>query len=342
MQYFRSAGTSYQIGFLHGQHFKTEIQRAYLQHCNFEMETARLKEICYDIKVKMEHLLPYAVDELRGIAEGSGMEFDQALMLNNWEEIVQLCGESKHSCCTSITFRGTDFGTILGKTTDIEPFQVADYFLSEIEPDAGYHSLFLGKIGTLKCEAGINEKGLCIGSNSAIEKNKQIGDLERMTLLHYVLQNCDSIDAAIAFLQEHRFYRLGLNVTLIDRSGRAVVAECGNTHMAQREIQDLVGYATNHYVIPEMAAKYDYDIWYYQNSLERFQLLQQKLSDCGTPRTIDDMMRLIQSHEESGSICNHSSCCETMYATIWVPELLSVWVCDGRPCESAFQQWKMS
>ena len=341
MEYFQASGSYHQLGFMHGQHYREQIQKAFYAHCDFNMTQPELEMICFDLDKKMKRFVPFAAEELRAIAEGSGLLYEQILQLNNWEDIVQLRGESKASCCTSIFFRNTPDGPILGKTTDIEPFQVADYFLFEIRPEEGFHSIILGKIGTLKCEAGMNEKGLCVGSNSSIEKNTSVGDVERMTLLRYTLQLCDSVDTAIAFLQKHRFYRLGLNITLMDLRGRAAVAECGNTAMSVREITQDVGFATNHYLTPEMEAKYDFDIWYYKNSIDRFGFLKEQLVDTSAKRTIEDMKRLIKAHPKSGGICNHTNCCETMYATIWLPKQKTVLVCDGRPCENDYSLYRL-
>lgn len=336
MQYFQATGTSYQIGVAHGKNFRSEIQRAFVTHCAFHLSDHDLNNICIDIESKLQQYLPAAYEELRGISDGSGLSFRQVILLNHWEEIAQLAGEDKQSGCTSIIFRDTEDGPILGKTTDIESFQVPDYFLFNIAPEQGYRMLLLGKIGTLKCEAGMNETGLCIGSNSSIEKNNTVGKLERMTLLRYLLQTCDNIASAVAYLKQYPFYRLGLNVSIFDQSGRAVVAECGNTKMAVREITGSVGYATNHYLTPEMAAEYDYGIWYYQNSMDRFSFLQSQFADRTVVSSVDTMKALIKAHPQVGSICNHTDCCQTKFATIWMPARSSVWVCDGSPCKNDF------
>lgn len=341
MDYFHAKGDSRQLGIMHGQRYRKQIQKAFETHCVFDMTQRELEAICLDLDEKLRRFAPETVEELLAIAEGSELQYQQALQLNNWEEIAHLSGENKAGCCTSILFRDTLDGTILGKTTDIEPEQVSDYFLYDILPEHGFHMLILGKIGTLKCEAGMNEKGLCAGSNSSIERNQEVGHIERMTLLRRTLQQCGDVDAAVDFLKERRCYRLGLNITLTDISGRSVVAECGNTGMSVREISQDAGFATNHYLTPKMSARYDYNIWYYQNSMDRYAFLKEKLTNGVVERTVEGMKRLIKEHPKKGAICNHADCCETMFATIWIPKARTVLLCEGRPCENGYIPYQL-
>lgn len=341
MQYFSAYGDHYHIGFQHGKHFSDEIRMSFSKHCQFSAPVDQVLAICKDMDKKLKSALPYASEELKGIADGCGIPYEEALMLNSWDDIEQVLSENGQSLCTSITFRNTEAGTILGKTTDIEVFQKKDYYLLEVFPSDGFHCFLLGKIGTLKCEAGMNSRGLCIGTNSAIEKNNDLGSIDRMTLIRYVLEKCWDIDSALQMLRENPFYRLGLNVTIIDSSGKAVVAECGNTGLGVRPITDSVGFATNHYLTPSMEPKYDYGIWYYRNSLKRFSYLEQRYADRNAIRSVDEMKDVIQSHANGGCICNHEKDCETTFATIWIPRERAVWVCDGQPCENRFILWHM-
>ena len=54
------------MGVAHGQHYRQEIRDAFENHCNFDISTPLLEEMCTYIEEKLEEGLPYAVEELRG------------------------------------------------------------------------------------------------------------------------------------------------------------------------------------------------------------------------------------------------------------------------------------
>ena len=329
-------GNAYDMGFTHGKTFREAIQHSYKEHCNFDASREWLENLIDDIVEKLELHLPDAVEELKGIADGAKMSFREIVLLNNWEDIYAIRNERKESQCTSICFKSTPDGIILGKTTDIEEFQRDDYFMLDVIPEKGNKSLILGKIGTLKCEAGMNEKGLVVGSSSALCVDNSLGDVERMTVLRYVLQYCDNVEQAIDFLSKIKFYRLGLNIIVLDKSGKVLVAEAANIGMVVRETDTDCIYATNTYVTEKMSAAYDYNVWYYENAKARYENLDRMLKDDRFERSIAGMEQVLRNEDGAGAICNHTPNCETFYATIWSPQTGKVWICDGRPCETEF------
>ncbi|MCL5071689.1 MAG: C45 family autoproteolytic acyltransferase/hydrolase [Actinobacteria bacterium] len=180
-------GTPYNIGLTHGKSFKKEICASLKSHCNFKISSEILSKICEDAVEKLQHLFPEAVDELKGIADGSGLQFSDVIKLNYWEEINAITGNDNQALCTSIGFKQTLWGPVLGKTTDIEIDQRDEYMLQWINSDNGFKVLHLGKAGTMKSEIGMNEKGLCIGTSSTLPTDIEGSHVERMMLIRPIL-----------------------------------------------------------------------------------------------------------------------------------------------------------
>lgn len=335
------AGSGYDMGRAHGRACKDQIITAHKELCRFDGLSMAMHRRCIDVYVeRLEAAFPDLVEEMRGIAEETDLELNQVIELTLWEELKSYSGDSgAPGACTSIAFTRTPDGLIIGKTTDIETFQRPYYILQSIQPGKGYRLLSVGKVGSTKTEIGINEKGLCVATGSVLPLDKGHPSIERMTLVRAVLQYCSDIDEAIAMLSSHNFIRLGLYLLLVDRTGKACVIEKSISHQGIR-LPDRRGaiFATNFYLLPNMAVFMDKSAFYYQNALERYINLT-ALVESGLPEQgVKGMMNLLRNHNPTGPICAHfeelGMC--SYYAYVALPEERRLLLSDGHPCQSEF------
>lgn len=340
MQYFKVSGTHYEMGLAHGKQYREAIRKSFETHCKFDAAQEMLDAICADIEKKLEAGMPYAAEELRGMAEGSGLTYRQAIYLNNWEEIAHILTRVDPQACSSIIFKHTEMGNIIGKNTDIEEEQLKDYFILETIPENGNHCLMLAKVGTLKCEAGMNDKGLCVGVNSSVQFADETGMAERMTVMRYLLEKCETAEEAAEFLKSHPFYRLGLNMAIIDEGGRCLIAECGNTDMDTIPVEKNTGFTTNHYTTEKMKPLYDEAIFYRDGSHKRYDTLTALLADETKTCDIAFMKRLLTCFPPEG-VRGISGASETRYSTIWAPKERRVLVCECFSPEPVFASMEM-
>lgn len=334
-------GTSYNIGYKHGKLFKKEVYDSILTHCSFKISKEKINKICMEAKEKLEGLFPEAVDELKGIADGSENDFLDILKLNYWEEINTITGQEQTALCTSVGFKNTLVGPIMGKTADIEIEQRNEYMLQWIYPDRGNKILQLGKVGTMKSEVGLNGKGLCIGTSSTMPTDVSGSQIERMTLVRLALQYCNDVDEAIEFFTKYKFYLLGLNILLMDTSGKAAVIEKGIANARERRTNENYIFATNFFVCEDMKPYYDETVWYYKNALARYHTLETILKEDKSEYDVSFMKKILRNHNEGGEICNHNENLDTYYASIIIPSKLTMQVCDGRPCETEFVEYSL-
>lgn len=338
----RFEGSYYEIGYKHGKLFKNEIANSIKTHCNFNTSDDNLKKMYSLINEKLVGSVSESVEELRGISDGSGVDFSNIIKLNYWEEINAALGEENKSLCTSIGFIHTPDGPIMGKTTDIEMAQRNEFMIQWIYPRKGYKIINLGKVGTLKSEVGMNEKGLCVGSSSTMPTDIQGSQVERMTLVRLALHHCSNVKEAIDFFARYRFYVLGLNILLMDLDGNMVVLEKGIANQRVRISNKKFIFATNFYVNSEMKPYNSKTAWYYENALYRYNLLENIFKKNVKLYDLELMKETLRNHGDKASgICNHDENLNTYYASILLPERLTFYLCDGRPCETEFQEYNL-
>ena len=107
--YIEIEGTSYEIGYQEGQNFKKQIlgsincyKQMFMDYSNLSWE--RAKELSKQfIPVITEYNKDY-LEEMRGIADGSGFDFEDILALNCRSELVFVGKEfdKQDGGCTSI------------------------------------------------------------------------------------------------------------------------------------------------------------------------------------------------------------------------------------------------
>lgn len=331
-------GCPSELGEAHGRRFAAQIAQSYQTHCAEFEKDPRFPGFIQDMQDRLRQALPEAEEELLHIARGSGLLPWQIIALNYWEELAVLLDGHTAASCSSIALKSSDHGPLLGKTTDIEPQQFPDYTLQRVYPQRGYALVQMAKVGTLKAEIGMNSAGLCIGTSSSMPTDTvQEPGVERMTLVRYALQYCATVEQAIQFFEKFHFYRLGLNIVLLEKNGNAAVLEKSIGRQRLRTSGNNYLYATNFYAHPEMNAVYDHQVWYFENAFYRHVNLQKAVDNLGVADTLDSVKALLSGHAVVGSVCDHTDY-GTLYASIWAPKNKKFYICTGHPCQEPFRE----
>ncbi|GEM_PF-998482 len=340
-------GSGFERGRAQVQACKEQIKKAYAELCKpIKLSPEEKRLHIGNFLKKLEEGYPELIDEMRGMAAEAGLEgLDQIAELTLWEELKAYSSQQLvNNACTSIAFTRTMDGPLIGKTTDIEDFQRPYYILQFIEPEEGYSLLSMGKVGSIKTEVGLNEKGLSIATGSVLPLDGGEPGIERMTLARIVLQTCSDVDEAIALISQYNLIRLGLYFLLVDRSGKACVVEKSISHQGIR-FPDEKGiiFATNFYMVPSMARYIDKSAFYYQNALERYINLF-NLKESSLPQEgLRGMKKILQNHSPIGPICAHfkdlGMC--SFYAFLIVPAERKLMITDGYPCQEEFKEFKI-
>jgi isopenicillin-N N-acyltransferase-like protein len=103
-------GSPYQIGLQHGEAAKQHISRAikfyqkiFQTKCRMDWEEVKVFGLKY--QPYLQTYWPQYIDEMRGVAEGAGVAFEDILALNVRTEIAF---GAFNDGCTALSWRGTD------------------------------------------------------------------------------------------------------------------------------------------------------------------------------------------------------------------------------------------
>jgi isopenicillin-N N-acyltransferase-like protein len=197
-------GTPYEIGFAHGKLCNNEIMDAN-QYCWDAYD--KLKNTpdgkWLPLSRRLERYIPEEyIAEMKGIADGAGIEYDKILFLNTLVTI------SEHSKCFAFSFKQTESNVITVRQIDISnkiPLW-KKMILYIIKPQKGYGFAALLNPGWVSGETGMNEMGITVSENNIHIKQTQWDVMPIDHLSRKLLQYSQSIDDVGMILRKQKSY----------------------------------------------------------------------------------------------------------------------------------------
>lgn len=337
-------GEAYERGFTHGRKFARLIHEAVREYCKFDASlNERVGAFRQNMTAYLADIFPELLEELRGIGDGAGIEFNDILSLNFFPGPTNL-----PIYCTNIVLPDTSDGPIHGKTSDIGS-DYKYYLLQRTSPaEGGEEFLSVGWVGTIWSEVGINSAGLAMGQSSAPVMPGQDGTgIPALVMPRPVLQHCKSTEEAVEFMVRFQMAGKGINVALLDQTGHGVVVEKAFDRQAVREADEGAVFCSNHFVEDGMQGTIPLKIeGIEENSIGRYELLTQVLGNRERValKGWDYMAELLRIHatEERPGICQHvPPYLTSWYAYIQLPKKREMWICDGPPCQGDFVNYTL-
>lgn len=281
-------------------------------------------------KVMAKHF-PELLEEVRGVAEGSRLPYESVLL----ETALPFAVDARSGCTVVCAFgTATVDGTpLVGRNYDfLSGFQKCNQ-LRIVRRKNGELSFLGGTITMLGVEEGLNGAGLFVGDAGWEPKELPASrGLSSRQVMQLVLENCDSVDAAVDLIRETPKFanNAGACYLLADRR-EAVVMEMGLTKSCLRESEEDMLVASNAFLtsiaeevnLPEPKA-------FVRRDLVRKRLRRDK------GRVDEESMReLLRDH--SIPVCAHNEI-NTLRSVIAKINERRMLVVDGHPCTSKFQK----
>ena len=243
----RLRGSPRDLGYQHGKLLSEQIRWVNKRYLG--IFAGRFE---YDLKLakKMEpHIPPRFVEELRGVAEGSGISYDELLVSACFLDLHKVA-----ACSTFVVRDGSSkSGEILfGRNLDFPALKVADQanMLMVYEPDGMRPFVSVTWPGFIGCISGMNAEGLALAM-MLIYGHTRSDHLNGVPFaLHYraVLEECGSVAAATEKFKR-REYGVCNNMMLADAARDAAVLELHADSVG--ELRDASEFpvlcATNHF-----------------------------------------------------------------------------------------------
>lgn len=349
-----ASGSHYEIGHQLGTQCKDlamklkDEAREFLQQSNTTLKKAVAsseKYIPYVEKFYPEHL-----DELRGYADATGIEFEEAFAwIHSWFFAIQMsrgCTDIAVNCDLTI-----DGNVYSAHNEDAEPEWEEYVVIVRVDPDDA--PSFIGvSYGGLFVDYGVNEMGISISGNGLFPNDTRIG-IPKFFPLRKVLASKTIGAAMIASTPPLRAN--SFNNVICDENGEMYSMEGSATDFAVFYAEDGYLVHTNHYLSPEMK-KYES---YFDTSNDRSpikpntiirqnrakRLIKQELGSI----SVDTLKRILSDHVNyPRSICRHDedwNPSEDRWKTLWSGIIdvsnHAILFCKGNPCEGEYVTYKL-
>lgn len=157
-------GTPYEIGYAHGKLCKDEIINVNKIYWDYYDHLKKLPDGKWlPLSQNLERYIPEEyILEMKGIADGSGIEYDKILFLNTLTTISMADG------CFAFAFKDNESKITTVRQIDIStnsPYS-KKMILYIIRPQQGYGFAALLNPGMVSGETGMNENGITISENN--------------------------------------------------------------------------------------------------------------------------------------------------------------------------------
>jgi len=240
-------GTHYQMGLQHGRLLGAEIRELFHVYVEEGLKSEGFAPAnLLAAARRFDRYVPGELrDEMRGIADGSGVSYDRILLLNTFPDIIQ--GRSPRLCSAFAV--ATSEGLLIGRNLDWEDHGIAHrsgvvflYAPADAEP-----LLSVAWPGMVGVVTGMNRAGLVLTLNLAFAADAVGEATPSLLRLRQALETSRTLDAAVAALgSEPRTMPVNLLVAS-GREDRAVVLEQSGTRQALVPMTHGQAITTNFY-----------------------------------------------------------------------------------------------
>lgn len=326
-------GTPFERGKQQGELLSKQIKDAYQE---WVMKKEKISFPLNSFFMKMHKYInqkfPDALEELKGIAEGSNMSEEQIFLLNTFNSYLSL-----NHYCTVMVIRGKDDKAFIAKTHDISEEEMRYTRLNRIITEQGEQLISIGVAGTIWTVAGINNHGLAVAGASAPSSTQQDGvGLPQHMTYSLVLKKCKSTQEAVKIMDSIILCGQGINTAVADNKGNATCIEKTQCYMGIHPDTGSSMGITNHFTMKEMTKFNDYlKEGCLANSKARLFFLQKELvgKKFSNPKT--QAKNIMGKTGFEGALCqrkaNNVMGYETHFGFILDPYAKCISVSEGTP-----------
>jgi len=289
---------------------------------------------------------PHFLDEMRGIAEGAGVLYEDILALNVRTEIrnFAIAKRVPGECSSFVILPAAveNNHMLIGQNWDWVVPVSETVIVLEVDADDAPNFVTVVEAGLL-AKMGMNTAGLGMTTNalhSDLESDVLTG-IPYHVVLRAILESRTFSDAISAINSHVR--ASSANYTVAHRDGEAFNAETapGDFSRAYFSFPEGNVYAhTNHYLCRDMDFK-DVGVWHSPGSLVRHRRLRRFLETHPAGFTVDELQQALADHFNfPNSVCCHPDSRDpeqeqfkTVASVIMDLNATKMWLAAGNPCE---------
>jgi isopenicillin-N N-acyltransferase like protein len=365
----RVEGTPYDRGRQYGAQARAQVhlsvqayQRVFAYYAGWDWPRVHRAAAAFEAPIAA--FRPAYLDEMRGIADGAGLDLADVLAINVRTEVMfaakarqaPLAGRVRDLPAECSAFAvapaprvgGHQAPTILGQNWDWLLHAAQTLIVLEVSQDDGPDFVTVVEAGLL-AKAGLNAAGLGLVTNALVtDADTGVPGLPYHVLLRAIL-DCATVTEALKVLQAG-MRSSSANYLIAHASGAALDVEAapGDFTRLYPQFPDRgLLLHTNHFLTPGLSAARDLSLWAMPSSAVRLQRLRTATPD---PATLDDFRALLADHADyPHSICSHPDPDEhpldqgaTVASVLMDLNARRLWLAPGNPCQVPYSELDLS
>lgn len=356
------AGAPYELGLAHGEALKEQIHdfaatitavhqanNAYLRAERESLIASCMRNLGF-----LEKFSGPLVEEMRGIADGAGLSFEEVLYLNSFLELEDLRApglggkilpDALWGCTTLNVTEGAsgDGRAYIGQTFDMEKYYQRYLTLLRIKPSQGNSVLVLTLAGLLGLN-GLSSVGVGAVINKLVASDARPGVIYPF-IMRKALASERIGDALGAVIFSSR--ATGMNYQL-SGAGVTFCAETSATHFELLPIDGAIAH-TNHFLGTSMR-RFETPNWLsHGGSMVRKQVADRFLQKHRGGLESERLKELMRDHtNHPRCICAHGfpgedekTAFHTIFAVVMDPAGGWMEICPGNPCQTDFFRYTL-
>ncbi|MEL7084166.1 MAG: C45 family peptidase [Cyanobacteria bacterium J06597_1] len=253
-------GSDYEIGLQHGRILKAEIQALTQNFFDAFAQGAGKLFYNYIAPSRLYHLFKAVPEryqaELQGIADGAELPLSSVLLINFFDDILNLLELGWAYSCSTVVAKGTGDRPLMGRNLDYngDVGNLVRHYQAIVvrQPDDAPATASVTVAGQAGILTGMNQHGLSLGSMTSQSTEQDWNGLGCSILYRLMLDRSSTVAEAIALFQASTPAQ-GNNLMLADANAGARVEFTSARHRITRLDRQPLG-ISNHFLDPDLAA----------------------------------------------------------------------------------------
>lgn len=336
-------GTAYEQGLQHGEKAKELIQlnvdtfKGKVLSSNVNLE--KYYELMEMQRTYLEKIEPDIIRDIEGIAEASGIDFLDILLINI--PLYFMLGNMPQEC-SMILARGQatlDHKTYLLKNRDMR--DEMKHVILEREYVDGLKIIEVNGAGIVTFPGnGMNSHGLAVATTGVWPRMlpmnfNEVADSTILLNTSLILRNCKTLDEAITYIDQS-IRMNGMNFIIADKTSAAAIEVTKNKVFVEMDQTGIMA-RTNHYKIEDLV-HLNPTFEEYPSTHKRCERIESFLNDKHGEIRLQEMIQIASDHENGpeNGICRHGAGNDgiTVYMSVMVAEDEQVWTTLTNPCQA--------
>ena len=292
---------------------------------------------------RMSRYAPELLEEMKGIAEGSGVPKEHIFIYNDLPEMWQADEfmQDMDRGCTALGFSDSPLGPIVGKNNDIGENKAKYHIPHRYSFPNGRKALISTWPGTVWAAAFVNDHGVATGGASVGSATINPDGFPSNFDNRVLAERAKSLQEALELIRSLPISSHAFTGILADEEA-ILGLEVSVGGMAVKEPINGACWGVNHFIESEMITRQNVSAEILANSWARWVRLEERTKS--VPHTVDGMKSILAYHADWGSICQHGKGPKRMHSSasyVMIPKERKIHFTYGKPCETEWVEIPM-